>query len=107
MNTADIMAKMIERADGNHHDINHFMKVYTFAKTIGEMEGLSAAEQQTLELAAIVHDIACPLCRIKYGNAGGKHQEAEGPALVREFFAGTGFSQEMVERIAYLVGQVL
>ena len=50
MNTADIMAKMIERADGNHHDINHFMKVYTFAKTIGEMEGRNAPiHPKTLE----------------------------------------------------------
>jgi len=29
-------------------------------------------------LAAIVHDIACPLCRIKYGNTNGKVQEVEG-----------------------------
>ena len=29
---------------------------------------LTPQTQETLELAAVVHDIACPLCREKYGN---------------------------------------
>ena len=28
-------------------------------------------------MAAVVHDIACPLCREKYGNTNGKHQEED------------------------------
>ncbi|MFR1449740.1 MAG: hypothetical protein ACLSXC_05920 [Beduini sp.] len=38
-----------------------------------------------LEIAAITHDIACPLCRQKYGNTNGKYQEQEGLILVEEF----------------------
>jgi len=67
------------------HDINHFMKVWGFARTIGLEEGLDPAVQETLELAAIVHDIACPLCRSRYGEANGKHQELEGGPLARSF----------------------
>ena len=72
-----IIAKMIDFYRGNAEDISHFLKVYAFAHTIGGLEGLDASARDTLEIAAIVHDIACPLCREKYGNTHGKHQEKE------------------------------
>lgn len=70
---------------GNIHDIYHFLKVWAFAKNIGEAEGLDPKTQETLEMAAVVHDIACPLCREKYGNTSGKHQEEESAPLVAGF----------------------
>ena len=75
--------KMIEFYKGNRHDVNHFLKVWAMAKTIGELEGLDRHTQEVLELAAVIHDIACPLCREKYGDTDGKHQELESPALDR------------------------
>ena len=76
----------------------------TYAKTIGELEGLDADTQFILEVAAITHDIACPLCRQKYGNTNGKYQEQESAPLVREFLADTGMTAEQIDRVAYLVG---
>lgn len=104
MSVNTVMQKMIDFSDGNLHDICHFLKVYAYAKTIGEGEGLDPVTQETLELAAIVHDIACPLCREKYGSTMGKYQEAEGMPLAREFLQGTGTPEDMTERVAYLVG---
>ena len=104
MTISEITKKMIDYSKGNRHDINHFMKVHAYAKTIGECEGLDENTQTVLEIAAIVHDIACPLCREKYGNTNGKYQEQEGPALVIAFLKDSGLSKEMVSRIAYLVG---
>lgn len=104
MTIAQIMQKMIARANGDLHDITHFMGVWGYAKTIGELEGLDGETQYILEATAIVHDIACPLCREKYGNTNWKHQELEGGALVREFFHGTDLTAAQVERIAFLVG---
>ena len=46
------------------------------------MEGLDADTQFVLEAVAITHDIACPLCRKKYGNTNGKYQEQEGALLI-------------------------
>ena len=86
MLTASVMEKMIAYSKGNLHDIDHFLKVWALAKTIGEQEGLDAHTQELLELAAIVHDIACPLCREKYGDTNGEHQERESPPLVERFF---------------------
>lgn len=95
--------KMTEFYNGNMHDINHFLKVWAFAKTIGEQERLDSDTQQTLELAAVVHDIACPLCREKYGNTVGKNQEKESPPLIDEFFAQLPVGKEKAERISWLV----
>ena len=101
---ASAVQKMIDFYAGNAHDIAHFLKVWAYAKTIGELEGLDAHTQQTLELAAIVHDIACPLCREKYGNTNGKYQETEGAVLVRDFLADTGLDEKQIDRVSYLVG---
>ena len=86
MEISQIITKMIIFSKGNLHDINHFMKVYAFAKLIGESENLDKNTQNILETAAILHDIACPVCRKKYGNTNGKFQEIEGVPLVLDFF---------------------
>ena len=104
MSIAQLLEKMIDYSAGNIHDIDHLIRVWTYAKTIGELEGLDANAQFILETAAITHDIACPLCREKYGNTNGKYQEQEGIPLVRAFLSDTGLSPEQIERVAYLVG---
>lgn len=103
MTTAEAIKKLTLESNGNFHDINHFLKVHAYALTIGACEGLDEKTLHTLELAAIVHDIACPLCREKYGNTNGKYQEAEGIPLTRAFFAGTDVTGEQLERIVWLV----
>ena len=68
---AQIMEKMLAFSRGNLHDIDHLIRVWTYAKTIGELEGLDRETPLILEAAAITHDIACPLCREIYGNTNG------------------------------------
>ena len=101
-NVAAATRKMIGFYHGNRHDIAHFLKVWAMAKTIGELEGLDGHTQEVLELAAVVHDIACPLCREKYGDTNGKHQELESPPLVEAFFADLPVSRADVDRISWL-----
>ena len=104
MNIAQLMEKMIAFSEGNLHDIDHFIRVWTYARTIGQLEGLDPYTQDTLEIAAITHDIACPLCRKKYGNTSGKRQEEEGALMVRDFLSGSGLPAAQAERVAFLVG---
>ena len=94
--------KMVKFYKGDLHDIDHFLKVWAMTKTIGELEGLDKHAQEILELAAVVHDIACPLCRDKYGDTNGKHQELESPPLVEAFFEGLPVGRGDVERISWL-----
>ena len=95
--------KMIEFYRGNLRDIDHFLKVWAMAKTIGELEGLDSHTQEVLELTAVVHDIACPLCREKYGNTNGSNQELESPPLVETFFEGLPVDPADLSRISFLV----
>ncbi len=104
MTVSEIANRMIKYSKGNLHDINHFMKVYAYAKIIGECEKLDSKTQEVLEVAAIMHDIACPLCREKYGNTNGQYQESEGRILAEEFLLGTGYPDEFIKRVAFLIG---
>ena len=65
MKIAAAIEKMTDFYKGNIHDIYHFLKVWAFAKNIGEAEGLDPKTQETLEMSAVVHYIACPLCRAR------------------------------------------
>ena len=104
MTISQILEKMLVFSEGNVHDIDHLIRVWTYARTIAELEGLDAETRLVLETAAITHDIACPLCREKYGSTNGKYQEAEGAPLVRAFLADTGLSSAQIDRVAFLVG---
>lgn len=102
--TAQLMKKMIDFSDGSMHDITHLLKVWGYARTLGMLEYLDSDTQFILEAAAITHDIACPLCRSKYGHAAGPLQEKEGAILVRTFLSDADLPPSIVDRISYLVG---
>ncbi len=102
MIVSDVIEKMVAFSNGNVHDIDHFLKVWALAKTIGEQEGLDSRTQEILEFTAVVHDIACPLCREKYGNTNGKNQELESPPLVEAFFRELPVSRSDIARISWL-----
>ncbi|MCI9552688.1 MAG: HD domain-containing protein [Acutalibacter sp.] len=101
--TGQIISGMIDYFQGNKEDVAHFLKVYAYARAIGLLEGLDQESQETLEVAAIVHDIACPVCRKKYGSAAGHLQEQESEAVLRPFLARFQLPEAMVERVVRLV----
>ena len=101
---SQLLSRMVADSKGNFHDINHFLKVWSYARTIGIQEGLPSETQTILEAAAIVHDIACPLCREKYGSTHGPYQETEGALLAAEFLRDSGLPQSATDRVVYLVG---
>lgn len=69
---------MTEYEGGCVERVNHFLKVFAFAKTIAEGEDVDDATKEILEAAAITHDIGIRVCFEKYGNCNGPHQEVEG-----------------------------
>ena len=100
----ELMLKMIEFDAGDPRRVQHFVKVASFARTIGLGEGLDADTRLTLEAAAIVHDIGIRPSEEKYGDSSGKHQEELGPEPARRMLAEIGFDAARCERVAYLVG---
>lgn len=98
-----VLNQMIRYSNGHIRGIEHFLKVYTYASLIGKMESLDDHSQMLLELSAIVHDIACPLCLQKYNSIDGKLQEKESEPLVRDFFSDYHLPEEDLNRIVFLV----
>ena len=98
-----MIEKMIAFYKGDLHDIEHFIKVHAYARMIGKMEELDDDTQELLELTAIVHDIACPLCREKYGSCRGADQEKESEGLLRPFLAEFALGSARDERMITLV----
>lgn len=99
----DLLQEMISYYSGDPKRIQHFIKVHSFAKLIGEQEGLDSDTQTVLEIAAIVHDIGIKVAEKKYGKCNGKLQEQEGPAVAYDLLSKLSVSPWMIDRICYLV----
>ncbi|WP_405340187.1 hypothetical protein [Ruminococcus sp.] len=52
-----VALRMKQYYHGDMDMVQHFVRVYTLAKSIGELEHLSDEEQLDLELAAVVHNV--------------------------------------------------
>ena len=57
---------MVTLYSGDPKRIQHFMKVYAFAKMIAEEEQLGAKQREIVEAAALVHDIGIHAAEKKY-----------------------------------------
>lgn len=101
--TNKLIEEMVSYNRGDAKRIQHFIKVHSFAKLIGETEDLSPAELFVLETAAVVHDIGIKPSEAKYGRCDGKLQEQEGPEPARELLKGLGYENTVIERVCYLV----
>ncbi|MEA4914839.1 MAG: HD domain-containing protein [Christensenella sp.] len=88
---------------GDVRRVNHLIKVYGFAKTIGESEALDADTQEILEIAALTHDIGIRNSERKYGNCTGAHQQEEGPPEARALLLQLGARDRIIERVCWLI----
>ena len=59
---SQIIDKAIEFNKGDPRRISHFLKVYSFAKTIGELEKIDGNKMDILEISAVLHDIGIHVC---------------------------------------------
>ncbi|MCD7799818.1 MAG: HD domain-containing protein [Ruminococcus sp.] len=95
---------MTDYFKGDMKRINHYIKVHSYAKCIGELENLSRQELFTLEVASIVHDIGIKNSEIKYNSSAGKYQEIEGVPEARKLLESLNFEESVIDRVCYLVG---
>lgn len=99
----EIISAMIEYYSGDPRRTGHFLKVYSFAKTIGEREQLDEKTQQILEIAAVTHDIGIKISEQKYNSSSGKYQEIEGPAEAEKMLTELGLDRNIIDRVMYLI----
>ena len=103
MNRIDrLYMEMIRFYQGDPRHIQHFVKVHSFSRLIGQAEGLDEEQMYILEAAALVHDIGIKIGMEKYGRSDGKVQELEGPAAAREMMTRLGFRENVISRVEYL-----
>ena len=105
MNKQDrkLIEKMMEYYAGDPKRVQHFLKVYEFAKLIGESEELEPEKLHILRTAAIVHDIGIKISEEKYGSSGGKYQEKEGPAVAEPMLRALGNNEAVIDRVLFLI----
>lgn len=102
--TGKITEEMISYFGKDTRRIAHFLKVYGFAKTIGELEGISAEKQYILEVTALMHDIGIKVSEEKYNSSAGNYQEVEGPAEAEKILKRLDFPKDIIERVKFLIG---
>ena len=101
--TGVLIAKMTEYYAGDPKRIQHFLKVYQFARLIGEGEKIPSEELFILRTAAIVHDIGIKISEEKYGTSSGKYQEKEGPAVAQPMLHSLGYEEDVIDRVLFLI----
>lgn len=84
--------------------ISHALKVYGFSKAILAGEGITGETETITELAAILHDIGIKEAEWKYNSSAGHYQEIEGLPIARRILTECGISEEISDRVCYLVG---
>ena len=98
-----LIEKMMEYYAGDPKRVQHFLKVYEFAKLIGESESLDTETMHILRTAAIVHDIGIKISEEKYGSSNGKYQEREGPAVAEPMLLDLGYDEAVIDRVLFLI----
>lgn len=86
-NINDVALKMKEHLGADPERVQHFVRVYTLARTIGELERLPEVEQRTLELSAIVRTVS--------GD--------DRIAVVKEMLLSSGYSDDTAMRVCHIV----
>lgn len=99
-----IIQAMIRYDAGDPRRVHHALKVYALAESIGEREGLEDRQMEILRLAAVLHDIGIHNSEEKYRSSAGKYQELEGPPVARRILLEEGASEEVTDRVCYLIG---
>ncbi len=100
----NLKVAMTDYFKGDKKRINHYIKVHSYAKCIGELENLSKDELFILEVASIVHDIGIKNSELKYHSTSGKYQEIEGVPEAKKLLESLNFEKSVIERVCYLVG---
>lgn len=105
MNICDVIESAVSYDRGDPKRINHFMKVYAFARLIGRKEGISGRELDILEAAAVLHDIGIHNAEMLHGSSDGKYQELEGPGVAADILSALGADDEFIGKVCNMVGR--
>jgi len=102
-NITNVLGSMISYYAGDIRRVNHFLKVYGFAKAIGSMENVDEATLEIIEIAALTHDIGIRNSELKYHSSDGSHQQIEGPPEARKMLEALSVDTGIIDRVCWLI----
>jgi HD superfamily phosphodiesterase len=100
----NLMKKMIDYFKTDVRRINHALKVLDFAQIISEDQSLDKKTKEIIIYTAILHDIGINEAEKKYNSSVGKYQELEGPSIAREMLSDLKISEEIINRVCFIIG---
>jgi len=100
---SELINKMIEYEAGCPKRINHFLKVWAFARQIAKNENIDSKTKFIIESVAVIHDIGIKPSLEKYNSSAGHYQQIEGPPAAEKFLSEFGFDKEFIDRICLLI----
>ncbi|MBQ3264834.1 MAG: hypothetical protein IJH07_03565 [Ruminococcus sp.] len=89
MDVQRVALKMKQHHRGDMEKTQHFVRVYTLAKSIGELENLNVEEQYSLELAAVVHNV-----------------EGDRVPAVRDILLGCDIAEDIAMKVCHMVENI-
>ena len=98
-----LFLEMTDYFKGDQKRINHFVKVHSFAKLIGESEKIDEKTLFTLECASLTHDIGIKKGEELYNRNDGKIQEQLGPEEAEIMMKSLNFQQDVIDRVMFLI----
>ncbi len=104
MITDEILGLMMRYNGKDVRRINHALKVHSFARYIAGKEGCDAKTAETVECAAILHDIGIHNAERKYNSTAGNLQEAEGVLVAAELLESVALESDVKNRVLFLIG---
>jgi HD superfamily phosphodiesterase len=100
----NVLKKMIEYFQTDVRRINHALKVFDFAQIISEDQSLDKKTNEIIIYAAIIHDIGIKEAEKKHNSSIGKYQEIEGPPIARRILSELKISEEIINRVCFIIG---
>lgn len=98
-----LFISMTDYFKGDQKRINHFVKVHSFAKLIGETENIDENSLFILECASLTHDIGIKKGEELYNRNDGKIQEQLGPKEAEKMMKNLDFQQDVIDRVMFLI----
>ena len=98
-----LFLEMTSYFKGDQKRINHFIKVHSFAKLIGEEENLDKETMFILETSALTHDIGIKKSEELYSRNDGKIQEKLGPDEAEKMLRKLNFTDNVIDRVKFLI----
>ena len=103
-NETHLLYSVLCYEEGHCRRTQHILKVYALAKLFGEQEKISVEDQQILQAAAILHDVAIKYCKEHYnGDASQNNQKQAVSILVTRFLESANYLPSYVPKIIELV----